>query len=83
MYVVEPIKRITRRRSRGTLAWPLSAGMKTRRRTREAGDGEEDERHVAVHGVVRALVRGLARRGAGIAELAEGETRLVYRKRTL
>lgn len=57
--------------------------MEARQRTREARDGEQNERHVPVHSVVRALVRGLARRGAGIAELAEEETRLVYRKRTL
>ena len=49
--------------------------MEARRRTREARDGEQNERHVPVHSVVRALVRGLARRGAGIAELAEEENK--------
>ena len=39
--------------------------------TREAGDGEEDERHVAVDGTLGALVRRLARRGAGSSGLAE------------
>ena len=39
--------------------------------TREAGDGEENECHVPVDGTLGAIVRRLARRGAGSSELAE------------
>ena len=75
MYVDDPMNRITGEHDVSTA--PPSDGdgnVASEAReplTSEAGDGEENERHVAVDGTLGALVRRLARRGAGSSGLAE------------
>lgn len=62
MYVVEPMKRTTANNfvsARSDQAQKI-VGMLTS----QSGDREQDERHIAIHGVVRALVGGLASSGA-------------------